>query len=132
MIINGIKIIGLKAAAGESKSCDYYGLHLDLGYDLSDGRLYTSEYHNCNSWSEWQYPIIAAGRLTGPCTMQEIALIVARKVEEYKISRQNLAAMDAWGEQAAEEYEKSKRRSSPHMSKNRPKPRARKRPMVWR
>ena len=58
-IYHGIKIIGLKAAAGESKKCDYYGLHLDLGYDLSDGRLYTSEYHSCNSWSEWRYPIIA-------------------------------------------------------------------------
>lgn len=105
-IYHGIKIIGLKTAAGESKKCDYYGLHLDLGYDLSDGRLYTSEYHNCNSWSEWQYPIIAAGRLYAPHTMKEIASIVAIKVEEYKTSRQNLAAMDAWAEQVGEEYDK--------------------------
>lgn len=91
-IYHGIKIIGLKAAAGKSKRCDYYGLRLDLGYDITNGRLYTSEYHNCNSWSEWRYPIIAAGRLTDPHTMQEIALLVARKVEEYKNSRENLVA----------------------------------------
>lgn len=71
----GMKMHGLKKAAGETKGLSYYrGDYVQISYDRSDGEILTNYHVSTNSWSEYHDPqIITVCNAREPMTMQQIA-----------------------------------------------------------
>lgn len=44
---HGLKMIGLKAATSSTKKASPYGKHIQISYDLSNGKIYAAA-HNIN------------------------------------------------------------------------------------
>lgn len=79
---HGLKIIGLKKAAGDTQR-NARGMVYRIYYDKSSGEVWTNYYHSPNSWT--QYPgdnVICVSCSTWPRTMQQIADAIHRKLEE--------------------------------------------------
>lgn len=81
---HGIKMVGLKKAAGETKhlnGCN--GCYVQISYDRADGEV-LADYHcslGHNSWSQYrQSSIINICFLDYPTTMQEIADRIADRL----------------------------------------------------
>jgi hypothetical protein len=89
---HGLKMIGLRKVAGESKSTKGYydGYYIQLNYNISTGELLTSEHWSLgqNSWSKYNdRDIIFICNISNPMTMQEIADTIARVVAIHKGGR---------------------------------------------
>lgn len=83
---HGIKMVGLKQAAGETKhlnGCN--GCYVQISYDRADGEI-LADYHcslGHNSWSEYrQSSILSVCFLDHPTTMQEIADKIAERLAD--------------------------------------------------
>lgn len=78
----GIKMNGLKAAAGETKAlCPYGTLHIQISFDRATGDIIT-DWHTAGSWSEYHdTDIINVGTAKTPMTMQEIADAIKRRLD---------------------------------------------------
>lgn len=82
----GLKMIGLKAAAGETKGISYYtGEYVQISYDLDEGRVYADWHLTVNDYCRYHDPrIITACSAREPMTMQAIAEAIAQRVAEYE------------------------------------------------
>lgn len=82
---HGIKMYGLRKAAGETKRLTgyYSGHYIQISFDTSDGEILT-DYHcsfGQNSWSVYHKPsIISVCNACIPMTMQQIADKIAEVV----------------------------------------------------
>lgn len=81
----GIKMQGLKKAAGETKHLDYWNGYTQISYDRSDGEV-IAEYHtDVNDWTRYRSETIIPVRNTRePMTMQDIANAVALALDDYQ------------------------------------------------
>ena len=81
---HGLKMIGLKKVAGETKKLNYDNTkYLQLNYDKKDGEVWTDYFWSIgqNSWNEYNSPnIITIANLSEPHTMQEIADLIAERL----------------------------------------------------
>lgn len=89
MMVNkhGHKMVGLKAASGATKGLRgyYSGEYCELFYDRSNGEVWTKYQYSLgqNTWTEYHdSDIIKICNLDEPTTMQDIADMIARKLEE--------------------------------------------------
>lgn len=83
---HGIKMVGLKKAAGETKSLNgCNGCYVQISYDRADGEV-LSDYHcslGHNSWSEYRSDsILSVCFLDNRTTMQEIADKIAERLAD--------------------------------------------------
>lgn len=83
---HGLKMVGLKKAAGETKSLNPYDNgYVQISYDKRDGEV-LADYHyaiGCNEWSVYRSnEIISIRCFHSPATMQEIADAIANFLEE--------------------------------------------------
>ena len=80
----GIKMQGLKKAAGETKHLDYWNGYTQISYDRADGEV-IAEYHtDVNDWTRYRSETIILVRNTRePMTMQGIADAVALALDDY-------------------------------------------------
>lgn len=71
----GLKMKGIKAAAGDTKYIDSAaGRYVQISYNEETGDIYSDYQISCNSWNEYHdRSIFTAIRATCPMTMQEIA-----------------------------------------------------------
>ena len=75
---HGIKMIGLRRAAGATKGMSgyYSGHYIQLSYDRSDGEV-LADYHYSfgqNSWTQYHSKdVIRVANISTPKTMQQIA-----------------------------------------------------------
>lgn len=88
---HGLKMIGLKAASGDTKYLRgyYSGHYCELFYNRSSGRVWTTYQYSLghNSWTEYHdRDVIACGILTTPTTMQEIADLISGKLSERQLA----------------------------------------------
>ncbi len=76
---HGIKMVGLKAASGNT--CNWAG-HTQISYDMSDGQILTDDIVENNSWVQYHSPdiITVTPGTNRHMTMQEIADLVAEAV----------------------------------------------------
>ena len=87
---HGLKMIGLKAASGETKgisycSGQYSGQYVQIGYDLDEGRVYADWHLTVDDYRRYHSPrIITVCGAREPMTMQEIADCVAAAVREWE------------------------------------------------
>ena len=84
---HGLKMTGLRKAAGETKGLtDYYsGHYVQVNYDKATGEVFTNYHYSLgqNSWSEYHDPdVIVCGNVSSPMTMQRIADMIRRNVDE--------------------------------------------------
>ena len=86
----GLKMIGLKAAAGETKGISYYtGEYVQIAYDIDDGRVVTAFYSSVDRLDDGDRPgtcygsIIIVCNATSPMTAQQIAAEIAERVAEF-------------------------------------------------
>ena len=79
----GIKMKGLKKAAGETKHLDYWNGYTQISYDRADGEV-IAEYHtDVNDWTRYHSETIIPVRNTrDPMTMQGIADAVALALDD--------------------------------------------------
>ena len=79
----GIKMQGLKKAAGETKHLDYWNGYTQISYDRADGEV-IAEYHTgVNDWTRYRSETIIPVRNTRePMTMQDIADAVALALDD--------------------------------------------------
>lgn len=85
---HGIKMIGLKAAAGETKynmGPAYHGAYVQIDYDPATGDVLAQWINSSDNWVAYHdSKIISVGSVSHRCTMQEIADMVATAVELYR------------------------------------------------
>lgn len=75
----GIKMQGLKKAAGETKHLNYWNGYTQISYDLADGEV------DVNDWTRYHSETIIPVRNTRePMTMQDIADAVALALDDYQ------------------------------------------------
>ena len=84
---HGLKMNGLKKAAGETKDLKgyYSGSYIQLSYDLDSGDVITDYFYSLgqNSWKVYHDDsILSVGNVSEPKTMQPLADMIAQKVEE--------------------------------------------------
>lgn len=84
---HGIKMIGIRKAAGETKSLRgyYSGEYVELHYDRSAGKVLTTYQYSLgqNTWAQYRdSSIIKVCNISEPCTMQEIADMIFRRIRE--------------------------------------------------
>lgn len=82
---NGYKMVGLKAASGNTKGLRgyYSGEYCELFYDRSNGEVWTNYKVSLgqNAWTEYHDSnVMTVGNLDEPTTMQEIADMIATKL----------------------------------------------------
>ena len=83
MIINGMKIKGIKRAAGESKGAVPYRFWVQINLDMDTGELLTSFHCDSGSWTIWNMRhTIPVAKTSSPMTMADIALAVDRALYE--------------------------------------------------
>lgn len=74
----GIKMQGLKMAAGETKGLDGWNGYVQISYDRADGEVIAAYHANVNDWTRYHSETIIPVRNTRePMTMQGIADAVA-------------------------------------------------------
>lgn len=79
---HGLKMNGLKKAAGEMVSWDDQRVNNVLYYDRKSGDIMCRT-HTQNSWDEWHDPaIICVARTPDRMTMQQIADAIALSVQQ--------------------------------------------------
>lgn len=83
----GIKMIGLKAASGDTKSLRgyYSGEYVELFFDLATGEVWTKYQYSLgqNTWTVYDDDnVVKIGNFSGPATMQEIADAIAYRLAE--------------------------------------------------
>ena len=79
----GIKIQGLKKAAGETKHLDYWNGYTQISYDRADGEVIAAYHTDVNDWTRYHSETIIPVRNTRePMTMQDIADAVALALED--------------------------------------------------
>ena len=87
---HGLKMVGLKAAAGDTKclaNCGgyYSGHYIQISYDRVTGEILTTYLYflGQNEWSVYHDPnVITIGNVSAPITMQGIANMIAHDIEE--------------------------------------------------
>lgn len=79
----GIKMKGLKKAAGETKGLDGWNGYAQISYDRADGEV-MAEYHvSVNDWTRYRSnSIISVCNALEPMTMQGIADAVALALDD--------------------------------------------------
>ena len=79
----GIKMQGLKKAAGETKHLDYWNGYTQISYDRADGEVIAAYHTDVNDWTRYHSETIIPVRNTRePMTMQDIADSVALALDE--------------------------------------------------
>lgn len=74
----GIKMQGLKMAAGETKRLDGWNGYVQISYDQADGEVIAAYHDDVNGWTRYHSETIIPVRNTRePMTMQGIADAVA-------------------------------------------------------
>ena len=74
----GIKMQGLKKAAGKTKCLDGWNGYVQISYDRADGEVIAACHVSVNSWTRYHSETIIPVRNTRePMTMQDIADAVA-------------------------------------------------------
>ena len=85
---HGIKMVGLKAAAGETKynmGTAYHGAHVQIDYDLTTGDVLAQWIGSGDNWIEYHnHEIIGVAKVSHRCTKQEIADMVTDAVELHR------------------------------------------------
>lgn len=81
---HGMKMHGLKAAAGETRDVyPYAGHYVQISYDTDTGDIYAHWHIDVNSWIHYDNPaIFTAVRAMTHMTMQEIADAIAEAVAD--------------------------------------------------
>lgn len=80
----GIKMQGLKKAAGETKGLDGWNGYVQISYDLAVGEVIAACHVSVNSWTRYHSETIIPVRNTRePMTMQGIADAVALALDDY-------------------------------------------------
>ena len=81
----GIKMQGLKKAAGETKGLDGWNGYVQISYDRADGEAIAAYHIDVNDWTRYHSETIIPVRDTRePMTMQGIADAVALALDETK------------------------------------------------
>lgn len=83
----GIKMIGLKAASGDTKSLRgyYSGEYVELFFDLATGEVWSKYQYSLgqNTWTVYDDDnVVKIGNFFDPATMQEIADAIAYRLAE--------------------------------------------------
>ena len=79
----GIKMQGLKNAAGETKGLDGWNGYVQISYDLADGEVIAAYHAGVNDWTRYHSETIIPVRNTRePMTMQGIADAVALALDD--------------------------------------------------
>ena len=79
----GIKMQGLKKAAGETKHLDYWNGYTQISYDRADGEVIAVYHTDVNDWTRYHSETIIPVRNTrDPMTMQGIADAVALALDD--------------------------------------------------
>lgn len=74
----GIKMQGLKMAAGETKGLDGWNGYVQISYDRADGEVIAAYHADVNDWTRYHSnSIISVCNAREPMTMQSIADAVA-------------------------------------------------------
>ena len=86
---HGIKMIGIRKAAGETKSLRgyYSGEYVELFYDRADGSVLTDYQVSLgqNTWKQYRdASIVKVCNISEPCTMQQIADMIAEHMDYLK------------------------------------------------
>lgn len=80
----GIKMQGLKKAAGETKGLDGWNGYVQISYGLAVGEVIAACHVSVNSWTRYHSGTIIPVRNTRePMTMQGIADAVALALDDY-------------------------------------------------
>lgn len=84
---NGLKMTGLRKAAGETKNLrGYYDAsYLQLNYDTVTGEVWTDYFCSLgqNSWTEYHDAAVKViGNIHTPKTMQELADMISAAIED--------------------------------------------------
>lgn len=81
----GIKMQGLKKAAGETKWLDGWNGYVQISYDLAGGEVIAAYHTNVNDWTRYHSEtIITVQNTRDPMTMQDIADAVALALDEMR------------------------------------------------
>ena len=79
----GIKMQGLKKAAGETKWLDGWNGYVQISYDRADGEVIAAYHTDVNDWTRYHSETIIPVRNTrDPMTMQGIADAVALALDD--------------------------------------------------
>lgn len=80
----GIKMQGLKKAAGKTKGIDGWNGYVQISYDLADGDVIAVYHTGVNNWTRYHSnSIISVCNAREPMTMQDIADAVALAIDDY-------------------------------------------------
>lgn len=82
---HGIKMVGLRKAAGETKGLPVRNCYVQISYDRADGTILTNWHCSIggNSWTVYHDDsVITVATACYPKTMQEIADVIARAVND--------------------------------------------------
>lgn len=84
---HGIKMTGIKAAAGATKGLQgcYSGFYEELFFDLRTGEVWTKSQYSIghNSWTDYHDDnVVKVCDLSDPTTMQEIADLIKQRMDE--------------------------------------------------
>ena len=87
----GYKMVGLKAASGESKGLRgyYSGEYVELFYSPADGTVWTKYQYSLgqNSWTVYDDPdVIKICNISQPATMQQLADLIANSMGQMDIA----------------------------------------------
>lgn len=81
----GIKMQGLKRAAGETKHLNYWNGYTQISYDRADGEVMAKYHVDVNDWTRYRSnSIISVCNAREPMTMQDIADAVALALDDYQ------------------------------------------------
>lgn len=94
---HGIKMIGIRKAAGETKTLRgyYSGEYVELFYDRADGEVITIYQYSLgqNTWTQFHdRSVVKICNLSEPYTMQQIADLIAEGLHEIELGEQWLTA----------------------------------------
>ncbi len=79
----GIKMQGLKMAAGETKGLDGWNGYVQISYDRADGEVIAAYHADVNDWTRYHSnSIISVCNAREPMTMQGIADAVALALDD--------------------------------------------------
>lgn len=81
----GIKMQGLKKAAGETKGLDGWNGYVQISYDRADGEVIAVYHIDVNDWTRYySETIIPVKNTREPMTMQGIADAVALALDDLR------------------------------------------------
>jgi hypothetical protein len=83
MTINGMKIKGLKKAAGATKFASPYRWWVQISLDMDDGALLTSDHVSSNSWTRYRGNVVHVCTTGTPMTMVQISDCVAWAIADH-------------------------------------------------